>query len=49
VDVHVAALRRKLGSAITIATLRGLGYRLDPAGPPAWAAQRAGGGVGDTA
>jgi DNA-binding response OmpR family regulator len=30
VDVHVAALRRKLGSAITIATLRGLGYRLDP-------------------
>jgi DNA-binding response OmpR family regulator len=31
VDVHVAALRRKLGSAISIATLRGLGYRLDPA------------------
>jgi DNA-binding response OmpR family regulator len=30
VDVHVAALRRKLGSAISIATLRGLGYRLDP-------------------
>jgi DNA-binding response OmpR family regulator len=29
VDVHVAALRRKLGSAITIATLRGHGYRLD--------------------
>jgi DNA-binding response OmpR family regulator len=49
VDVHVAALRRKLGSAITIATLRGLGYRLDPVGPPAWAGQRAGGGVGDTA
>jgi DNA-binding response OmpR family regulator len=48
VDVHVAALRRKLGSAITIATLRGLGYRLDPGGPPAWAEQRAGGGVGDT-
>jgi DNA-binding response OmpR family regulator len=30
VDVHVAALRRKLGSALSIATLRGLGYRLDP-------------------
>ena len=30
VDVHVAALRRKLGSAVTIATLRGVGYRLDP-------------------
>jgi protoheme IX farnesyltransferase len=29
VDVHVAALRRKLGSAISIATLRGVGYRLD--------------------
>ena len=35
VDVHVAALRRKLGSAISIVTLRGLGYRLDPAVPPA--------------
>jgi DNA-binding response OmpR family regulator len=33
VDVHVAALRRKLGSAISIATLRGLGYRLDPVAP----------------
>jgi two-component system, OmpR family, response regulator ResD len=31
VDVHVAALRRKLGSAVSIATLRGVGYRLDPA------------------
>ncbi len=31
VDVHVAALRRKLGSSITITTLRGAGYRLDPA------------------
>lgn len=30
VDVHVAALRRKLGSAVSIATLRGVGYRLDP-------------------
>ena len=48
VDVHVAALRRKLGSAITIATLRGLGYRLDPAAPPV-GAQRARGRVGETA
>jgi two-component system, OmpR family, response regulator RegX3 len=32
VDVHVAALRRKLGSAVSIATLRGVGYRLDSAG-----------------
>ena len=31
VDVHVAALRRKLGSAVSIATLRGVGYRLDAA------------------
>jgi DNA-binding response OmpR family regulator len=30
VDVHVAALRRKLGSSISIATLRGLGYMLEP-------------------
>jgi len=30
VDGHVAALRRKLGSTVSIATLRGLGYRLDP-------------------
>lgn len=49
VDVHVAALRRKLGSAITIATLRGLGYRLDPAAPSARTHQRAGGGVGEPA
>lgn len=31
VDVHVAGLRRKLGPAVSIATLRGVGYRLDPA------------------
>jgi DNA-binding response OmpR family regulator len=48
VDVHVAALRRKLGSAITIVTLRGLGYRLDPAAPPGWAQRRAGEGLGET-
>jgi two-component system response regulator ResD len=29
VDVHVAGLRRKLGSAITITALRGVGYRLE--------------------
>ena len=29
IDAHVAALRRKLGSAISIATLRGLGYMLE--------------------
>jgi DNA-binding response OmpR family regulator len=49
VDVHVAALRRKLGPAITIATLRGLGYRLDPTAPPAWSRRRAGGGGGEPA
>jgi DNA-binding response OmpR family regulator len=49
VDVHVAALRRKLGSAITIATLRGLGYRLDPVAAQAWSQQRAGGRVGEPA
>jgi DNA-binding response OmpR family regulator len=49
VDVHVSALRRKLGSATTIITLRGLGYRLDPAAPSAWPERRAGGGVGETA
>jgi two-component system response regulator RegX3 len=29
-DVHVASLRRKLGDPAWIATLRGVGYRLDP-------------------
>lgn len=36
VDVHISTLRRKLGSAISIVTLRGLGYRLDPASAPDW-------------
>jgi two-component system response regulator ResD len=40
VDVHVAALRRKLGSAVSIATLRGVGYRLDA--PAATARSRRG-------
>jgi DNA-binding response OmpR family regulator len=31
VDTHVAALRRKLGAEVGIVTLRGVGYRLDPA------------------
>jgi DNA-binding response OmpR family regulator len=30
VDVHVAGLRRKLGDAIAITALRGVGYRLEP-------------------
>jgi len=34
VDGQVAALRRKLGTAISIATLRGHGYRLDPVSEP---------------
>ena len=48
VDVHIAALRRKLGSAISIATLRGLGYRLDPASGGEWAPRLDGRGLGDT-
>jgi DNA-binding response OmpR family regulator len=48
VDVHVAALRRKLGSAISIATLRGLGYRLDPAPAAEWAPRLDAPGLGDT-
>jgi two-component system response regulator ResD len=30
VDVHVAGLRRKLGDALRIRSLRGVGYRLEP-------------------
>jgi DNA-binding response OmpR family regulator len=30
VDVHVAALRRKLGEAVRIDAVRGIGYRLEP-------------------
>ena len=29
VDVHIVALRRKLGDAVRISTLRGVGYRLE--------------------
>ncbi len=31
-DVHMAALRRKLGDAAVISTVRGVGYRLEAAG-----------------
>jgi len=35
-DVHIAALRKKLGDPRWISTLRGVGYRLDlPADEPA--------------
>lgn len=30
VDVHIAQVRKKLGGACTIATVRGVGYRLEP-------------------
>ena len=30
VDVHVAQVRKKLGEAVAITTVRGVGYRLDP-------------------
>ena len=30
VDVHIVGLRQKLGSAVRISTLRGIGYRLEP-------------------
>jgi DNA-binding response OmpR family regulator len=30
IDVHIVGLRRKLGSALRISTLRGVGYRLEP-------------------
>jgi DNA-binding response OmpR family regulator len=36
-DVHIAALRRKLGDPSWITTLRGVGYRLDV--PDGWALQ----------
>ncbi|HLI38062.1 MAG TPA: helix-turn-helix domain-containing protein, partial [Streptosporangiaceae bacterium] len=32
-DVHVAALRRKLGDPQLIQTVYGVGFRLDPAKP----------------
>jgi len=32
VDLYIHYLRRKLGTAVRIATVRGVGYRLDPPG-----------------
>jgi DNA-binding response OmpR family regulator len=49
VDGHVAALRRKLGSAVSIATLRGLGYRLDFPSDPDGARRRDRRAPGETA
>lgn len=31
VDVHIAQVRKKLGDSVEIVTVRGIGYRLDPA------------------
>ena len=31
VDVHIAQVRKKIGDACVIATVRGVGYRLEPA------------------
>ncbi len=31
VDVHVAQVRKKMGDSVAITTVRGVGYRLDPA------------------
>jgi DNA-binding response OmpR family regulator len=49
VDGHIAALRRKLGAAITIATLRGLGYRLDLVSDQDGTRRADGHGPGETA
>jgi len=35
VDVHIAQVRKKLGGAVTITTVRGVGYRLESGTPPA--------------
>ncbi len=48
VDGHVAALRRKLGSAVSIVTLRGLGYRLDSTSDPESARRLDGHGPGQS-
>jgi DNA-binding response OmpR family regulator len=34
VDVHIAQVRKKLGDAVDIHTVRGVGYRLDSGAPP---------------
>ena len=33
VDVHIAQVRKKLGDAVEITTVRGIGYRLESAKP----------------
>jgi DNA-binding response OmpR family regulator len=35
VDVHIAQVRKKLGDAVSIKTVRGVGYRLETPRPPA--------------
>jgi DNA-binding response OmpR family regulator len=35
VDVHIAQVRKKLGDALTITTVRSIGYRLEPPRPAA--------------
>jgi DNA-binding response OmpR family regulator len=34
VDVHIAQVRKKVGDALTITTVRGVGYRLESGPPP---------------
>ena len=34
VDVHIAQVRKKVGDAVTITTVRGVGYRLEPGPAP---------------
>ena len=34
VDVHIAQVRKKLGDAVTITTVRGVGYRIESGNPP---------------
>jgi DNA-binding response OmpR family regulator len=34
VDVHIAQVRKKVGDAVTITTVRGVGYRLEAPRPP---------------
>lgn len=34
VDVHMAQVRKKVGTAVALATVRGVGYRLDPETEP---------------
>ncbi len=33
VDVHMAQVRKKIGEACVITTVRGVGYRMEPAAP----------------